>query len=204
MVLFSSAKVLRETITWPCTNGFHFSPKGKNGVQNAICAPGVNLTEYTVLILSFINARLESISDPLLFYMLSHVNLFLIHFRAMPFWTVSSGETKKLQRIKKNLSRKLGRNFLVSGSNNNFFPLDMTVSLLWWMYTVFEIRYFFVKPIVKIFSKKCQKSKNQQKCETENSRETTKLVIIISNREHTLDVISKAFIFWSCWQKMGI
>ena len=51
-----------------------------------------------------------------------------------------------------------------------------------------------------IFQKKCQKSKknrkNQQKCENENTRKTTKLVIIISNREHTLDVISKAFILF--------
>ena len=38
--------------------------------------------------------------------------------------------------------------------------------------------------------------KNQQKCENENTRKTTKLVIIISNREHTLDVISKAFILF--------
>ena len=54
-----------------------------------------------------------------------------------------------------------------------------------------------------IFKKVPKNRKNQQKCENENSRETTKLVIIISNREHTLDVISKAFIFWSCWQKWG-
>ena len=54
-----------------------------------------------------------------------------------------------------------------------------------------------------IFEKVSKIEKNQQKCENENSRETTKLVIIISNREHTLDVISKAFIFWSCWQKFG-
>ena len=64
------------------------------------------------------------------------------------------------------------------------------------MYTVFEIRYFFVKPIVKIFSKSVKNRKNQQKCENENTRKTTKLVIIISNREHTLDVISKAFILF--------
>ena len=72
------------------------------------------------------------------------------------------------------------------------------------MYTVFEIRYFFVKPIVKIFQKSVKNRKNQQKCENENSRETTKLVIIISNREHTLDVISKAFIFLVMLAKVGI
>ena len=78
----------------------------------------------------------------------------------------------------------------------------INASSLNWEITVFEIRYFFVKPIVKIFLKKSVKNrKNQQKCENENTRKTTKLVIIISNREHTLDVISKAFIFWSCWQK---
>ena len=43
MVLVSSEKVFREIITWRHNNGSNFSPKGKNGVQNAICAPGVKL-----------------------------------------------------------------------------------------------------------------------------------------------------------------
>ena len=41
MVFVSSAKVFREIITWRRNNSFNFSPKGKNGVENAICAPGV-------------------------------------------------------------------------------------------------------------------------------------------------------------------
>ena len=42
MVLISGEKVVTEIITWRRNNDFHFSPKGKNGVQNAICPPGVN------------------------------------------------------------------------------------------------------------------------------------------------------------------
>ena len=56
----------------------------------------------------------------------------------------------------------------------------------------------------KYFRKSVKNRKNHQKCENENSRKTTKLVIIISNREHTLDVISKAFIFLVMLAKMGI
>ena len=44
MVLISGEKVFTKIITWRRNNGFHFSPKGKNGVQNAICAPGVKDT----------------------------------------------------------------------------------------------------------------------------------------------------------------
>ena len=43
MVLISGVKVCVQIITWRRNNGFHFSPKGKNGVQNAICAPGVKI-----------------------------------------------------------------------------------------------------------------------------------------------------------------
>ena len=42
MVLISGEKLVTEIITWRRNNDFHFSPKGKNGVQNAICPPGVN------------------------------------------------------------------------------------------------------------------------------------------------------------------
>jgi len=41
MVFILGVKSFEEIITWCCDNGFHFSPKGKNGAQNAICAPGV-------------------------------------------------------------------------------------------------------------------------------------------------------------------
>ena len=43
MVVISSEKVFTEIIAWRRDNGFHFSPKGKNGAQNAICAPGIKI-----------------------------------------------------------------------------------------------------------------------------------------------------------------
>ena len=49
MVLVSSEKVLREILTSRRNNGFHFSPKGKNGVQHAICAPGVKQNDEILL-----------------------------------------------------------------------------------------------------------------------------------------------------------
>ena len=58
MVLISGEKVRVQIITWRRDNGFHFSPKGKNDVQNAICAPGVNLSSeiyYTDLDQSLID-----------------------------------------------------------------------------------------------------------------------------------------------------
>ena len=42
MFLISSAKVCIEVIAGRRNNGLHFSPKGKNGVQNAIGPSGVN------------------------------------------------------------------------------------------------------------------------------------------------------------------
>ena len=39
MVLISG-----EIITWRRNNDLHFSPKGKNGAQNAICPSGVKIT----------------------------------------------------------------------------------------------------------------------------------------------------------------
>ena len=41
--LITGEKVLTEIITKRRDNDFHFRPKGKNGVQNAICAPGVKM-----------------------------------------------------------------------------------------------------------------------------------------------------------------
>ena len=47
-----------------------------------------------------------------------------------------------------------------------------------------------------IFRKSVKNQKISKNVRMRMSRETTKLVIIISNREHTLDVISKAFILF--------
>ena len=44
MVSISGEKVCTGVITWRRYSDFHFSPKGKNGVQNAICHPGVKLS----------------------------------------------------------------------------------------------------------------------------------------------------------------
>ena len=44
MVLISGENVFTEVITWRRNDDFHFSPKEKNGVQNAFCHPGVNVT----------------------------------------------------------------------------------------------------------------------------------------------------------------
>ena len=52
MVLISGEKVFVQIITWHRNNGLHFSPKGKNGVQNAICAPGVKPTHTKIFIKS--------------------------------------------------------------------------------------------------------------------------------------------------------
>ena len=41
MVLISGDKIFTKVITWRRNNDFHFSPKGKNGAQNAICPSGV-------------------------------------------------------------------------------------------------------------------------------------------------------------------
>ena len=46
MVLISVDEVFTETINWRRNNDFHFSPKGENGVQNAICDPGVELSKH--------------------------------------------------------------------------------------------------------------------------------------------------------------
>ena len=54
MVLVSSARVFREIIIWRRNNNFHFSLKGKNGVQNAICAPGVKYGPY-YMVEDFVN-----------------------------------------------------------------------------------------------------------------------------------------------------
>ena len=64
MVLISGKKVLTEIITCRRDNGFHFSPKGKNGLQNAICAPGVklltNLFSYSSKVLRFVGTAFHS------------------------------------------------------------------------------------------------------------------------------------------------
>ena len=41
LVLISGEIVFTKVITWRRNNDFHFSPKGKNGAQNAICPSGV-------------------------------------------------------------------------------------------------------------------------------------------------------------------
>ena len=41
MVLISGEIVFTKVIMWRRNNDFHFSPKGKNGAQNAICPSGV-------------------------------------------------------------------------------------------------------------------------------------------------------------------
>ena len=60
MVLISGEKVFTKVITWRRDKDFHFSPKGENGAQNAICPSGVkgtivseNLTFIAVAIQSY-------------------------------------------------------------------------------------------------------------------------------------------------------
>ena len=48
MFLISSAKVCIEVIAGRRNNGLHFSPKGKNGVQNAIGPSGVNFHDKNI------------------------------------------------------------------------------------------------------------------------------------------------------------
>ena len=42
VVILGENEIITEMITWRRNDDFHFSLKVKNGVQNAICAPGVS------------------------------------------------------------------------------------------------------------------------------------------------------------------
>jgi len=55
VVLISGKKLLKEIITCRRDNCLHFSPKGKNGVQNAICAPGVKFVSLNKNLYKFVS-----------------------------------------------------------------------------------------------------------------------------------------------------
>ena len=62
MFLISSAKVCIEVIAGRHNNGFHFSPKGKNGVQNAIGPWGVKIDIWKFAWQTFTRVKVNSLT----------------------------------------------------------------------------------------------------------------------------------------------